>query len=478
MLKPTSWSWVLASLAPSVQGLGFAIPSRPPSNSSGTLNDAPLGISFEFFAFPAYMDDVASTSVCISNLEDAGGFDIPIRIGGTTQDRATYNASLAAAVSYTVTASTAAPTALTYGPAFIELAGTLSGDVTFGLNRRLDNISNSIAAAEEAVAKMSNLYAFELGNEPQYYSSSDPIADGSTWTAALDATSQNSWQVSVGEALDKTSIVQAGVFYSSDTWNIAELEPVESTGATYVKTFADHYYPQWGPDAYLPTLMGHSDIVSGVSWFSSDIEAAAALSKPFIMGETNSASAGGGGISPTFGAALWIVDYMMQALLVGVERLHFHQGTIGNCQYCWWGRYSMGAPYYGAYTAALALNGATQITQLDNGTSDYATYIIYKNDTPVRALLYNSDYYTTGNRSSMNFTLSGLSATSVVARRLAGGSATARVDQGGIVTIAGQTFTGGTCVKAGTELLETTTVTSGRATFSVAASEVLLIELV
>jgi hypothetical protein len=106
----------------------------------------------------------------------------------------------------------------------------------------------------------------------------------------LDAASQNSWQVSVGEALDKTAIVQAGVFYSSDTWNIAELEPVESTGATYVKTFADHYYPQWGPDAYLPTLMGHPDIVSGVSWFAADIEAAAALSKPFIMGETNSGS--------------------------------------------------------------------------------------------------------------------------------------------------------------------------------------------
>jgi hypothetical protein len=138
----------------------------------------------------------------------------------------------------------------------------------------------------------------------------------------------------------------------------------------------------------------------------------------------------------------------------------------------------MGAPYYGAYTAALALNGATQITQLDNGTSDYATYIIYKDDTPIRALLYNSVYYTTGTRGSMNFTLSGISATSVVARRLAGGSATARVDQGGIVTIAGQTFTGGTCVKEGTELLETTTVTSGRATFSVAASEALLIELV
>lgn len=67
------------------------------------------------------------------------------------------------------------------------------------------------------------------------------------------------------------------------------------------------------------------------------------------------ATCGGGGISPTFGkfemnlwifwstshfgcnffflsgAALWIVDYVLQAAINGVDRLYFHQGTIGNC---------------------------------------------------------------------------------------------------------------------------------------------------
>lgn len=43
------------------------------------------------------------------------------------------------------------------------------------------------------------------------------------------------------------------------------------------------------------------------------------------------ATCGGGGISPTFGAALWIVDYALQGVLNGVERQYFHLGTIGNC---------------------------------------------------------------------------------------------------------------------------------------------------
>ena len=33
----------------------------------------------------------------------------------------------------------------------------------------------------------------------------------------------------------------------------------------------------------------------------------------------------------TFGAALWIVDYVLQGALNGVDRLYFHQGTISNC---------------------------------------------------------------------------------------------------------------------------------------------------
>ena len=44
-----------------------------------------------------------------------------------------------------------------------------------------------------------------------------------------------------------------------------------------------------------------------------------------------SATCGGGGISPTFGAGLWVLDYTLQSAVKGIERLYFHQGTIGNC---------------------------------------------------------------------------------------------------------------------------------------------------
>lgn len=98
--------------------------------------------------------------------------------------------------------------------------------------------------------------------------------------------------------------------------------------------------------------MSHSGIVSFVEQYASEAEAVAAVGKEYFLGETNSgsvittkfelgmlksfsnlysATCGGGGISPTFGAGLWVMDYALQGALAGVKRLYFHQGTIGDC---------------------------------------------------------------------------------------------------------------------------------------------------
>jgi hypothetical protein len=137
----------------------------------------------------------------------------------------------------------------------------------------------------------------------------------------------------------------------------------------------------------------------------------------------------------------------------------------------------MGAPYYGAYFATMALAGADQIAPLDSHTAAYAAYAIYKSGAPIKVLLYNSDYYTSGTRSSQTYVLSGLSSSSVTAKRLTAPYATSRVDQGGNPTIAGQTFANGTCTIQGTATTETTIVSGAKATFTVKASEALLVYL-
>lgn len=137
----------------------------------------------------------------------------------------------------------------------------------------------------------------------------------------------------------------------------------------------------------------------------------------------------------------------------------------------------MGAPYYGAYFATMALANADQIAPLDSQTTAYAAYAIYKSGSPVKVLLYNSDYYTSGTRSSQTYVLSGLSSSSVTAKRLTAPYATSRVDRGENPTVAGQTFANGTCTIQGTETVEKATVSGGQVKFTVAASEALLVYL-
>ncbi|WVQ85122.1 hypothetical protein IAT38_007287 [Cryptococcus sp. DSM 104549] len=413
---------------------------------------AAVGLSLEFFAFPGYVD-LKQTNQCLKNLDKAAGASTEIRIGGTTQ--------------------------------FFDLAGKLGRPTTIGLNRRLNNLNNTIDAAKVAVKKMKNLNAIELGNEPDLYVSSDPIAGGQSWTPALDAEIQVSWQKSVGDALGKKNIIEAGVFLQPPKFSIQELGPVEvSSGSLeYVKTWADHAYPQsacGSSTTNLESLQNHSSIVKFVAGFQSEVDAARSLGdRPLYFGETNSATCGGGGISPTFGAALWLADYVLQSVKLGYERLYFHQGTIGNSPYSWWAQSKVFAPYYGAHFAASALEGASSLSQIDDGTSHLAIYAVHSHNKVSRAIIINTSYYpnSTVARSSEDVVLSGFSKSckSAQAKRLTAQDSYSQQELGENPTFGGQSFANETCVAQGKERLEKVAVKNGKATVSVGASEAVLV---
>lgn len=158
---------------------------------------------------------------------------------------------------------------------------------------------------------MGNLKAIELGNEPEcmsvstilsnfnqyrtehksdlphpdYTSDGQPIASPS-WTPAIDAASQNNWDIQVGTALQSTNIIQAGNSNASPpTWGAAELiASGNATVRTYVKDYAHHNYP----GGSLQDLMSHSGIVSNLAPIGTDGKAANAVGKEYVLGETNS----------------------------------------------------------------------------------------------------------------------------------------------------------------------------------------------
>lgn len=160
---------LLAAAAPAATAVTFRIPDGVGSGgyTYTPLEKAPIGISFEFFAFPSYFTNVTATTKCLANWKDLTGVWPPIRIGGTTQDRASYDALTSAYVVYSVASAADAPSTLIFGPKFMALANTYGGSVVLGLNRGKDRLQNTIDAAKSAAAQMSNLLAIELGNEPE-----------------------------------------------------------------------------------------------------------------------------------------------------------------------------------------------------------------------------------------------------------------------------------------------------------------------
>lgn len=150
-------------------GVTFNVPSKAGTGGLiyAPLDEAPIGISFEFFTFPSYFTNVTATNQCLSNWKDLTGVWPPIRIGGTTQDRAKYDSCSSAYVVYTVPSPADAPQTLTFGPKFMSLANTYNGSVVLGLNRGKNDLANTIKAAKTAVSEMDNLLAIELGNEPE-----------------------------------------------------------------------------------------------------------------------------------------------------------------------------------------------------------------------------------------------------------------------------------------------------------------------
>ena len=83
------------------------------------------------------------------------------------RDLATFDQNLQVPVNYTVATPGSLPENVTYGPSYITFASELTGDVTLGLNRRLNNMVNTVLAALLVKETINNVFSIELGNEPE-----------------------------------------------------------------------------------------------------------------------------------------------------------------------------------------------------------------------------------------------------------------------------------------------------------------------
>ncbi|GAM87581.1 hypothetical protein ANO11243_056080 [Dothideomycetidae sp. 11243] len=119
-------------------------------------------------------------------------------------------------------------------------------------------------------------------------------------------------------------------------------------------------------------------------------------SVPFILGETNSLyNEGAPGLSDSFGAALWALDFALYSAAGGIGRVHFHQGT--NYRYQSWQPIDTNittkgtkAPYYGNIAAAAFVGRAgSVVANVPLPGTTQAAYVVYRDDQLEKVMLIN-----------------------------------------------------------------------------------------
>ncbi|ORY63264.1 uncharacterized protein BCR38DRAFT_458453 [Pseudomassariella vexata] len=306
---------------------------------------------------PIWVDAYLSTPLAANLLNiiaNVTGKHPPLRIGGNSADATYQHAILSTGNDSVALPSLPDAVQLNITPTWYRTWSDYfpqGSDLIFTLNFAVNDSAwvNGLAQAEAAHEALgSKLKAFELGNEIDHW-----INKGwrdETWRVD---TYLSQWRNLTGQIVNSPwyknatnpPTIQSGVFADPpwvpdqqdemDDFDIVNLTAQEfQSDRDLISSYAIHLYPQSTCDTErwyrmsLDLLSNHTTLWLNVSQYIPQVAAAEAAGTPLVMGETNSVSCGGrSGISDTFGAALWGVDYVLMAASLGIQKVYFHLGA-------------------------------------------------------------------------------------------------------------------------------------------------------
>ncbi|PSR87157.1 glycoside hydrolase family 79 protein [Coniella lustricola] len=399
--------------------------------------DAFVSYSIEFSSFPDFAgnNSVPNTysNNLLNNIGNLTGTKPYIRVGGNTQDYALYNSSLDYALNgtFNYNLSSDYPTTIFIGPSYFESYAQWP-DVKFSHGFNLAKGANNSAGWQTLLDTVplacqalshGNLYMWEYGNEPDLYSTSSqgpvrPTTWNESWyvsqwlngTQQIKASLQQSCPqllangtygylapsfAGVGNHLKLPATWEAGLDKDQDITLLSTHNYISGAnvlGVTLQGTLLNHSITKNSVNAHITEYEQIFPNGSGV---------------PLIFGETNSLyNEGRPGLSNTFGAALWGVDFNLYSASVGIKRVHMHMGT--NYRYGSWqpietvnATIGTKAPYYGNIAVAAFLGNTlknpvsiAEIPLADDTESAYAAYSAASSEL-LRTMVINMNTYNT-----------------------------------------------------------------------------------
>ncbi|EUC44768.1 glycoside hydrolase family 79 protein [Bipolaris oryzae ATCC 44560] len=437
-------SLLLSCLVTLVEVEAARIPSRPKSiaiqqsspRNAGIPLDSFVSFSFEFSSWPDFAGNLSNpnafTGNLLSNLGKLQGSMPYVRVGGNTQDWAVFDESQKTNIIGIIQPeiSTDYPTIITFGPSYFESYQTMPQGIKYahGLNMAantsVERTSTFHSAAYACKAIGGNLLYWEYGNEadlfnpsrhrPRNYTEADYVSEWLNGTKAIKdvvkvACPELAGVKFMGPSFAGPTAVDIATLNAVKAWR----EGINKDDDIGIVALHNYMGVSTSPGITLQgTLMNHTNVkVKAETQFNlsrgiRELDNAPSPDIPIIMGEHNSlARQGRPGLSNSFGAALWGIDWNLYLASHNISRSHMHQGT--NYRYQAWqpietNRTTKGTkpPYYGSVAIAAFMHrelpsNHLSISHLDSSSEFSTQYAAYINSTLARILLVDLHTYNT-----------------------------------------------------------------------------------
>ncbi|TCD64842.1 hypothetical protein EIP91_003590, partial [Steccherinum ochraceum] len=336
-------------------------------------------------------------------------------------------------------------TSITVGDGYYQLSRFMlpGTQMTWGLNLGLNNVTNAVNMAKSIIKAFGTsalrqsavtLDMLELGNEADLYSNNGLRPSGFSVSQYVA-----NWEAIAGPVASAVGLSRDGVAFQGAAFagqgftptEIFNLGILDTAPGSTIATISQHRYSAAfcsGGDFPLVSFMSKANVRGNLTIFEADIAATQQRGLRYVFGETGSiACHGAPGVSNTAGAALWVIDYTLQAATLGITEMFFHEG-IG-FKYNFFQPISLnrsiidGSPldppqppqvqpsYYAGIviTTFIGSSGSAQIVELTVPDDNVSGYAAFEDGQLVRAVFVNLHAWlqsSNGTRPSVHIDLS------------------------------------------------------------------------
>lgn len=346
-----------------------------------------MGLGFEISSVAMNGLLAASNRSYVQLVKNLGARGV-IRIGGNTSDFSSYAAQSEARSLPKGTVTNEAN--LRELRTFLD---TIGWQLIWGLNLGSNRLDNAVEQARAVAGIMGDrLIAFEIGNEPDLFPNQGHRPrpyDFAMWLADY-----RRYKTAIRAVLPRVAFAGPDLAGATD-W----MEQFARQESDIALLTAHHYITgQANPAATFDTLLAEErKYQPSLARFQA---AAKAAGKPWRMCETASFYGGGkAGVSDTFAAALWALDYLFVLSRFSCAGVNMETGVnhLGRISYYTpigddlQGHYSAAPEYYGLLAFAQAAKGDTVAARCEAAGANVTAYAVRQRSNELCVVVVNKD---------------------------------------------------------------------------------------